>query len=426
MRYSALVNPVRGGLNIALAVPVLVLGHGAKGLAVVFLAVSVGHAARRGRRCSSRALPKAFVPAPASPGLRALLRFSLPQTLTTLLLQTILWTDSLLLGRLRPAAEVAVYAIVQRLLSPAQTDLDRDRPDVRAADRRRGRARRPLDAGGDAEARDLLERLARDPGLRAAAARARGAARRLRARLPDGRDGAHDPRRRPALQRRDRAARPGDQHVRPPVPDAREQRGGGGAEHRRLPDPDPALRPHRRGLLDDGVAHARQPGQARPGARALRDQPVPRRDGTRARGRPGRRRADRAARPARRLARAGRAGAGDDGAARAALRGPLLVVGGRRRGARAPAPAPAGRRSPPSDRPARRRRPRPRAAHRSDRPHVDVPAEGRPRPGRGEDRAAARARTRSICGRAAPGGSASSWSSSAPATGSRSPRACTT
>ena len=53
--------------------------------------------------------------------MRALLRFSLPQTLTSLLLQTILWTDSLLLGRLRPAAEVGVYAIVQRLLSPAQT-----------------------------------------------------------------------------------------------------------------------------------------------------------------------------------------------------------------------------------------------------------------------------------------------------------------
>ena len=68
-----------------------------------------------------RALPKAFVPAHRSAGVRALLRFSLPQTLTSLLLQTILWTDSLLLGRLRPAAEVAVYTIVQRLLSPAQT-----------------------------------------------------------------------------------------------------------------------------------------------------------------------------------------------------------------------------------------------------------------------------------------------------------------
>src|SRR4051812_39099827 len=40
MRYSALVNPVRVGTNIAAALPVLLLGHGAKGLAAVFLAVS--------------------------------------------------------------------------------------------------------------------------------------------------------------------------------------------------------------------------------------------------------------------------------------------------------------------------------------------------------------------------------------------------
>jgi O-antigen/teichoic acid export membrane protein len=120
MRYSALVNPVRGGLNIALAVPVLLTGHGAKGLAAVFLAVSWA-TLLVAAVLLGRALPKAFVPAGRSPGLRALLRFSLPQTLTSLLLQTILWTDSVLLGRLRPAAEVAVYAIVQRLLSPAQT-----------------------------------------------------------------------------------------------------------------------------------------------------------------------------------------------------------------------------------------------------------------------------------------------------------------
>jgi O-antigen/teichoic acid export membrane protein len=120
MRYSALVNPVRGGLNLALAAPVLLLGHGAKGLAVVFLAVSWA-TLLVAAFLLDRALPRAFVPGRRDPGLRALLRFSLPQSLTSLLLQTILWTDSLLLGRLRPAAEVAVYAIVQRLLSPAQT-----------------------------------------------------------------------------------------------------------------------------------------------------------------------------------------------------------------------------------------------------------------------------------------------------------------
>jgi len=120
MRYSALVNPIRVGTNIAVAVPVLLLGHGAKGLAAAFLAVSWSTLAVAALLLG-RAMPKAFVPSNRSAGVRALLRFSLPQTLTSLLLQTILWTDSLLLGRLRPAAEVGVYAIVQRLLSPAQT-----------------------------------------------------------------------------------------------------------------------------------------------------------------------------------------------------------------------------------------------------------------------------------------------------------------
>jgi len=120
MRYSALVNPIRVGSNIAVAVPVLLLGYGAKGLAAAFLAVSWSTLVVAALLLA-HALPKAFAPSPSSADVRGLLRFSLPQTLTSLLLQTILWTDSLLLGRLRPAAEVAVYTIVQRLLSPAQT-----------------------------------------------------------------------------------------------------------------------------------------------------------------------------------------------------------------------------------------------------------------------------------------------------------------
>jgi O-antigen/teichoic acid export membrane protein len=120
MRYSALVTPVQVAANIALATPVLLLGYGAKGLAWTFLAVScvtllVAVA------LLARALPGAFAPARHPAQLSALLRFSLPQTLTVVLLQTMLWTDSLLLGRLRTAAEVGVYTIVQRLLSPAQT-----------------------------------------------------------------------------------------------------------------------------------------------------------------------------------------------------------------------------------------------------------------------------------------------------------------
>jgi O-antigen/teichoic acid export membrane protein len=119
MRYSAVVNPLCVAANIAVAVPVLLAGLGAHGLAVAYLAstwatlvVAVG--------LLLRAMPAAFVPARGW-RLGELLRFSLPQTLTTLLLQTILWTDTVLIGRLRASADVAVYAIAQRLLSPAQT-----------------------------------------------------------------------------------------------------------------------------------------------------------------------------------------------------------------------------------------------------------------------------------------------------------------
>ena len=62
------------------------------------------------------------------------------------------------------AGEVGVYAWCSPALAGAD-DLDHHRTDVRAADRRRGRARRPGHAGGDAEARHLLEHLALDAGV---------------------------------------------------------------------------------------------------------------------------------------------------------------------------------------------------------------------------------------------------------------------
>jgi len=120
MRYSALVNPIRVAANIAVALPVLLLGYGAKGLSWAFLAASWATLVVA-VALLLRALPAAFVPVVKRWQVRPLLRFSLPQTLTAMLLQTILWTDTLLLGRLRVAAEVGVYTIVQRLLSPAQT-----------------------------------------------------------------------------------------------------------------------------------------------------------------------------------------------------------------------------------------------------------------------------------------------------------------
>ena len=119
MGYAAWVNPLRVLATVLVTVPLLALGFGARGVAIAFvppawaaLAVSLA--------LLVRALPNAFRPSPATWRPRRMLAFSLPQTLTTMLLQVILWTDMLVLGRMRAAAEVAVYAICQRLLSPAQ------------------------------------------------------------------------------------------------------------------------------------------------------------------------------------------------------------------------------------------------------------------------------------------------------------------
>ena len=65
--------------------------------------------------------PAALRPAPARLGFGRVLRFSLPQTLTTTLLYVMLWTDIMLLGRLGTTVEVATYRVAQNLLSPAQT-----------------------------------------------------------------------------------------------------------------------------------------------------------------------------------------------------------------------------------------------------------------------------------------------------------------
>jgi O-antigen/teichoic acid export membrane protein len=120
MRYSALVNPVRVAAQIAVAAPVLLLGYSAHGLTVAFVVTSWVTLAVAAWMLAN-ALPSAVGRAHRHWRVRELLRFSLPQTFTTLLLNVILWTDTILLGRLRAAADVGVYAVVQRLLSPAQT-----------------------------------------------------------------------------------------------------------------------------------------------------------------------------------------------------------------------------------------------------------------------------------------------------------------
>lgn len=120
MGFAARLNPARGLVNICLAAPLLAVGLGIEGFAWAAVATSWATVAV-GVALLLRAHPSALVPAPRDWRIGPLLRFSVPQTLTTMLLYVVLWTDTLLLGRLRAAADVGVYAIVQRLLSPAQT-----------------------------------------------------------------------------------------------------------------------------------------------------------------------------------------------------------------------------------------------------------------------------------------------------------------
>jgi O-antigen/teichoic acid export membrane protein len=120
MTYSAWLNPIRAMVNILTAIPLLAIGFDIHGLAVASvitawttLGIAIGFL--------FRVHPTVFTPCREDWSFRRMLRFSAPQTLTTMLLYTILWTDTLVLGRLRAAADVAIYTIVQRLLSPAQT-----------------------------------------------------------------------------------------------------------------------------------------------------------------------------------------------------------------------------------------------------------------------------------------------------------------
>ena len=71
----------------------------------------------------------------------SLLNFSIPQVLTGVLLSAILWTDTLLLGRYRSAADVGVYTIVRNAARAGDHCFDLDRSDVRAAGVDQGRTR---------------------------------------------------------------------------------------------------------------------------------------------------------------------------------------------------------------------------------------------------------------------------------------------
>jgi O-antigen/teichoic acid export membrane protein len=118
MRYSAWVGIVRRPLRLLALLPFLAVGLDARTLAVATVI-----AAWIGCLISLvfllRVHTKVLSAAKGAWPFRALLSFSIPQVLTGLLFSAILWTDTLLLGRYRSAADVGVYTIVGTLLGPA-------------------------------------------------------------------------------------------------------------------------------------------------------------------------------------------------------------------------------------------------------------------------------------------------------------------
>jgi len=118
MRYSAWLGVLRTIVNLAVALPLLAVGLGARGLAwaaagtaTLIAVVAFVQLLRVDRGV--------LIPARRHWETGKMLRFSLPQTLTSTLFFTIVWTDTIVLSRFRSAAEVGIYAIVGRLMNPA-------------------------------------------------------------------------------------------------------------------------------------------------------------------------------------------------------------------------------------------------------------------------------------------------------------------
>jgi O-antigen/teichoic acid export membrane protein len=118
MIYSAWLGIWRRLFRFAAVIPLLAVGLGIRGLAIgtvvsgwLTCIVSFWFLLRvdpKGARLAPR--PRPFL---------SLLNFSIPQVFTGLLFFAILWTDTLLLGRLATAREVGVYSVLATLLGPA-------------------------------------------------------------------------------------------------------------------------------------------------------------------------------------------------------------------------------------------------------------------------------------------------------------------
>jgi O-antigen/teichoic acid export membrane protein len=118
MGYAAWLNVLRGAVNIVIAAPLLALHYGVAGLAWAWVVTAYSNCLF-GAWFLARVHPRVFSPVRDRWDFGALLRFSIPQTLTAMLLFAILWTDQVLVARFGTAEQVAIYAIATRVLSPA-------------------------------------------------------------------------------------------------------------------------------------------------------------------------------------------------------------------------------------------------------------------------------------------------------------------
>lgn len=120
MGYTARCGIAIWSSKLAAVCLLLALGFGAQGAAVGYVAAEyVGLAAAV--FFLLRVHPLALVPARGAWQAGKMLLFSIPQTLSAVLFWAVVWTDTLLLGRLGTAAEVGIYGVATRLLGPANS-----------------------------------------------------------------------------------------------------------------------------------------------------------------------------------------------------------------------------------------------------------------------------------------------------------------
>lgn len=118
MRYSAWLGILRRVVQLGAVLPLVAVGLEASALALAAVA-SAWASFVVSLLFLVRVHPHAFVPARGAWPWFRLLNFSSPQVLTGMLFFAILWTDLLLLGRFRSAAEVGIYSVLGSLLLPA-------------------------------------------------------------------------------------------------------------------------------------------------------------------------------------------------------------------------------------------------------------------------------------------------------------------